>query len=360
MPKVLVADDDMLIRRFLEEALHVGGFDVVSACDGAEAIKLVDETSDWDVVVTDYQMPRATGIEVIAHALRVDPSLPCVIVTAFHDLDLAVQGMQAGAVGFIPKPFKSHHLLTVVQRALDRRQLATETIRLRLLAPMLERFTLVLANTLETKDLGTQRHCERLIGLSDALAERLGLDETSRAAVRLGACLHDIGKVGVPEHILRKPGRLTDAEFDAVREHPEIGAAILGHVDTWQEVRLIVRHHHERFGGGGYPSGLRGAEIPLGARIVCVADAFDVMRAGRPYAPPRFFDEIVSEMHQQSGRQFDPDVVRAFLDVVGDADATHEDEPHDLRATLSAVHPARSGSWLLPDTRAPSSGTISA
>jgi putative two-component system response regulator len=317
MPRVLIADDDALVRKLLVQTLEFGGYEVVAAADGAEAIAAVTAPGDFDVLVTDYSMPRADGIDVITHAQKVDSTLPCIIVTAFSGIDLAMRGMQAGAVGFIPKPFKADHLLTVVQRALERHHLATEAVRLRLLAPMLERFTMVLANTLETKDASTGRHSERLVSLADRTAIELGVDEERRSKIRLGACLHDIGKVGVPESLLRTAQRLSPEEFDTVRSHAEIGATILEDIDTWEEVREIVRHHHERFDGGGYPGGLAGETIPLGARIVCVVDSFDVMREGRPYAAARELDEVIAELHAESGHQFDPVVVDAFLGAIG-------------------------------------------
>ncbi|MFN2569032.1 MAG: HD-GYP domain-containing protein [Candidatus Dormibacteria bacterium] len=316
MPRVLVADDDAVIRRLLQHTLEYGGYEVVIAADGAEAIGLLSSERDLDVVVTDYSMPNADGIDVIAAAQTIDSTLPCIIVTAFGALDVAMRGMQAGAVGFIPKPFKADHLLTVVQKALERRQLSMETVRLRLLAPMLEHFTMVLANTLESKDLSTGQHSQRLVSMADLTAAELGIDGERRGAIRLGACLHDIGKVGVPSAILRKVERLSDEEFDAVRAHPEIGATILEGVETWEEVREIVRHHHERYDGTGYPGGLAAEAIPLGARIVCVVDSFDVMREGRPYSPAREIDEVVGELRTHSGRQFDPDIVTAFLRVL--------------------------------------------
>ena len=350
MSKVLIADDDPLIRQYLIAALEHGGHEVVAAADGAQAIEYIHDEPGIDVVVTDYSMPRSNGIDVITHARSFDPTLPCVIVTAFRDLDLAMRGMQAGAVGFIPKPFKAEHLLTVIQRAIERRALETEAIHLRLLAPMLERFTMLLASTLESKDLATQRHSERLAKWADRIGVRLGLGPDERSRLRLGASLHDIGKVGVPEHILNKTEPLLDEELAQIRRHPDIGADILARIDAWDDVRLIVRHHHEHYGGGGYPDGLRGEAIPLGARIVCVVDAFDVMRSGRVYCQPRLHDEILSELHELRGVQFDPDVVEAFIACL-DADP---EEPETRPLSTSAS--AGTTSWLLPDrARVPAS-----
>ncbi|MFI5286110.1 MAG: HD domain-containing phosphohydrolase [Candidatus Dormibacteria bacterium] len=316
MARILVAEDDALTRRFIEETLDFAGHEVTSASDGAEAISAVDSPGCFDAVITDYAMPHANGVDLIAHAQRVDPMISCIVVTAFRDLDLAMQAMQAGAVAFIPKPFKSMHLLTVLDRALERRELADEALRLRFLAPMLERFTMVLANALESKDYETQEHSTRLVGMSDAIARHIGIGDGMRSIIRFGACLHDIGKVAVPEALLRKPEALTAEERKVMQTHPEVGAAILADIDTWEDVRLIVRHHHEHFDGAGYPDGLRGERIPLGARIVSVVDAFDVMRTGRPYQPARSYEWILDELRRESGRQFDPDMVAALIAVM--------------------------------------------
>ena len=316
MARTLVVDDDRLIRSFLGRALEFAGHTVASAADGAEAINLIGSPGCFDVVLVDHMMPKATGIEVIAHTTAIDPTIASIIVTASRDLDVAVEGMHAGAVGYIAKPFKTEHLIAVVDNALRHRDLCVEATRLRLLTPMLERFAVVLANTLECKDVGTHQHASRLMELAGRVSAHLGLDPEAQDAIRLGACLHDVGKVAVHEDLLRKPSSLTEEEMRIVRKHPEVGAAILRDIHAWDPVRLIVRHHHERFDGGGYPDGLRGTGIPLGARIVGVVDAFDVMRSGRPYSPPRPLDAIVSELERERGRQFDPEVVDAFLAVM--------------------------------------------
>ena len=337
MAEVLVAEDDSLTRRFLQQALEFGGHRVAGAADGAEAIALLDEAGRFDCVVTDYAMPRSDGIDVINHAQQIDPTLPCVVVTSYRDLDLAMRAVQAGAVAFVPKPFKTEHLLTVVNGALRRRELATEAMRLRLLAPMLERFTLVLANTLESKDTATRWHANRLVHLSGRIAAFFGLPEDTRSAIRFGACLHDIGKVAVPEHLLHRPSALTPEEREIMRIHPVAGAMILESIDTWEDVRLIVRHHHERYDGQGYPDGLRGERIPLGARIVAVVDAFDVMRSGRPYSPARSPEHIRDELARGTGTQFDPDVVDALLAVTAPEDFLMPPESAPMQALITDV-----------------------
>jgi putative nucleotidyltransferase with HDIG domain len=196
---------------------------------------------------------------------------------------------------------------------------------------------MVLANALESKDYETQEHSTRLVGMSDAIARHLGIGDGMRSVIRFGACLHDIGKVAVPEALLRKPGALTAEERAIVRTHPEVGAAILADIDTWEDVRLIVKHHHEHFSGAGYPGGLRGDQIPLGARIVSIVDAFDVMRTGRPYQPPRSADWILEELRRESGRQFDPDLVAAFLAVMPTEGTTIDVPPLDFQPERRAA-----------------------
>jgi putative nucleotidyltransferase with HDIG domain len=332
MPRILVAEDDELVRRLLLRCLEAGGYDAEPAGDGAQAITKLSR-GGWDVVLTDYAMPRANGLEVIAAARRFDPTLPCVVVSALHDLELAMDAMAEGAVGFVPKPFKPEHLLVVVRKAIERRAMAVESTRMRLLGPMLEKFAMILANTLEAKDLSTHLHCERLVDYAGETAARLGLPSSELETVRLGACLHDIGKIGVPDVLLQKARGLDEEEWVVLRRHAEIGAAILEDIEGWAEVRRIVRHHHERFDGQGYPDRLAGDSIPVGARIVCVVDAFDVMRSGRVYSPARSHDQAVAELIRHRGTQFDPDVVDTFLRLV-DADR-HAAELHVVGRSMA-------------------------
>ncbi len=316
MPRLLVAEDDPLVARYLVRCLETGGYEAEIAEDGVRAIAMLAR-GGFDCVLTDYAMPRANGLEVIAAARQLDATLPCVVVTGMHDMELAMNAMAEGAVGFIPKPFKPDHLLVVVRNALERRQLAVESTRMRLLGPMLEKFALILANTLEAKDLSTHLHCERLVEYADEVGHALALPPEERETLRLGACLHDIGKIGVPDVLLQTGRRgLDEEEWLVLKRHAEIGASILEDIEGWTEVRRIVRHHHERYDGNGYPDNLRGMMIPLGARVVSVVDAFDVMTSGRPYSPPRPPEAAVAELVRQRGVQFDPDVVDAFLEVL--------------------------------------------
>jgi putative nucleotidyltransferase with HDIG domain len=318
MARILVVEDDAVTCKFMRLTLERDGHAVDSALDGADAATLLARALPaYDALVTDYCIPSMTGLELVALAHRVDPNLPSVMVTGNTQLDIAVQAMAAGAVNYVVKPFAGDTLRVVVARALDRRRISEEALRLRLIVPLLEQFTMKLADMVEARDIDTQAHCRRLVAMSDRIADRLELGPTERDAVRLGACLHDVGKIAIPDAVLHKAGPLLPEEWAVVKRHAEIGARLLDGVEHWRSAQVVVRHHHERWDGAGYPGNLRGAQIPIGARIVAVADAVDVMVKGRPYAPSRPLDQAVDELRRNRGTQFDPEVVDAFAAMAG-------------------------------------------
>ncbi len=317
MATVLVVDDDPTTCRFMRLSLERDGFAVIEAHTGNDALLALSRAGSpaVDVVVTDYRLPGVSGLELVSVATRMDATIPCIMVTGSTELDVATQAMSNGAVAYLVKPFTGDALRVTVARAMERRRLAEEAMRLRTVVPMLERFTMLLADMVEARDGETHAHCQRLIAISDRLAEALGVSADQRKNVRLGACLHDVGKIAIPDAVLHKPGSLTDEEWRVIRRHPEVGASLLEDFEHLREARLVVRHHHERFDGSGYPDGLRGAAIPLAARIVALADAVDVMTVGRPYQPPRSPEQVIEELLRHRGTQLDPDVVDAFLDL---------------------------------------------
>jgi putative two-component system response regulator len=225
--------------------------------------------------------------------------------------------MSAGAIGYLVKPFTRDLLRLTVSRACERRRLSEDAIRLRMVVPMLERFTMMLADVVEARDIETHAHCRRLVAMSDRIAEAMEIPGADRHSIRLGACLHDVGKIAVPDAILHKAGPLDPDEWETMRSHPELGASLMEGVEQWRKARTIVRHHHERFDGTGYPDRLAGQDIPIGARIVAVSDAVDVMINGRPYSPPRSPEHVIEEVRAHRGRQFDPEVADVFLAIAG-------------------------------------------
>jgi putative two-component system response regulator len=314
-PRVLVIEDDGSIRALLTVLLEREGFDVLTAVDGEAGLAAVD-SSDPDVVILDIGLPRIDGLEVTRRlrANRATRTLPIILLTARASIDDMVAGLDAGADDFIRKPFERPELLARVRSGLRMRRavLGMETAQAVVTA---------LASAVEAKDLVTEQHCERLAVVTARLCERLSLTVDEREAITYGALLHDIGKIGVPEALLSKPGPLTPDEWVVLRRHPEIGEQICRPLGLSQSFAPVVRHHHERWDGGGYPDGLRRGEIPLGARIVALADAFDAMTHDRPYRKAFSAGHALAELRDQSGRQFDPGLVEPFiacLDELGD------------------------------------------
>jgi putative two-component system response regulator len=315
-PRVLVIEDDGSIRALLTVLLEREGFDVVTATDGEAGLAAV-HASDPDVVILDIGLPRIDGLEVTRRlrANRATRTLPIILLTARASLDDMVAGLDAGADDFIRKPFERPELLARVRSGLRMRRAVQgmETAQAVVTA---------LANAVEAKDLVTEQHCERLAVVTARLCERLSLRVDEREAITYGALLHDVGKIGVPEALLSKPGPLTPDEWVVLRRHPEIGEQICRPLGLSHSYAPVVRHHHERWDGGGYPDGLRRGEIPLGARIVALADAFDAMTHDRPYRKAFSAGHALAELREQSGRQFDPGLVEPFiacLDELADA-----------------------------------------
>ena len=306
-PRVLVIEDDPSIRALLTALLEREGFDVATASDGDAGLAAVHER-DPDVVILDVGLPRIDGLEVTRRlrANRSTRTLPIILLTARASIDDMVAGLDAGADDFIGKPFERPELLARVRSGLRMRRavLGMETAQAVVTA---------LANAVEAKDLVTEQHCERLAVVAARLCERLGLGVDEREAITYGALLHDVGKIGVAEAILSKPGPLTPDEWVVLRRHPEIGERICRPLGLSQSFAPIVRHHHERWDGGGYPDGLRGAAIPVGARIVALADAFDAMTHDRPYRRAFSTSYALEEVRQQAGRQFDPELAEPFI-----------------------------------------------
>jgi putative two-component system response regulator len=310
---VLIVDDEPAVRQLIAGILTKAGHRVVTACSAEEAIAVV-EREDVAVVLTDINMPGSiSGLELIdaLHARR--PSLPIIPVTGSSDEANLQEALDRGAAGFITKPFKAAELRQKVGTAITRLLLAEVELRERLLAPTVAS---VLANAIEVRDDSMEGHTERLASLALEIGRRRRLSEHDLEALELGAVLHDVGKIGISDSILMKPGPLTAEERTVMEAHPVIGDRMLAPLALLEPVRPIVRHHHERWDGGGYPDGLVGEEIPLLARIVAVADSIEAMSGQRPYRSPLTKEGVVRELEHGRGRQWDPGLVDIALDLV--------------------------------------------
>jgi putative two-component system response regulator len=312
MSRILVIDDEDVIRRLMMEILESAGHEVAGAETADRALSLLD-AEEFDLVVSDVVMPGLSGLELVEAARARRASLPIVLVTGAGTYDTLSQALTRGAAGLVTKPFAHAELQNAVRDALERASRSREELRERLLAPTLAS---ALANAIEARDSYLHGHCERLAALAVRIGEELGLTAEEIETLRLGAILHDVGKIGIPDRVLLKPGPLDDEEWVIAKQHPLIGDKLLEPLDLLSAARPIVRHHHERVDGGGYPDGLAGDAIPLGARIVAVADSVEVMSSRQLYRRPRSTDEIVEELRRQRGAQWDAVVVDVVLALI--------------------------------------------
>jgi putative two-component system response regulator len=312
MSRILVIDDEAIVRMLVVEILEAAGHSVVDADSAERALELLD-SGDFDLVVSDVIMPGLSGLELLQRVQAQRASLPVVLVTGAGTYETLSQALTRGAAGLVTKPFAHADLQSAVADAIERASRSRDELRERLLAPTLAS---ALANAIEARDSYLHGHCERLASLAVRIAELLGLPVDQVETIRLGAILHDVGKIGIPDRVLLKPGPLDDEERAIVETHPEIGDKLLEPLDLLSGARPIVRHHHERFDGAGYPDQLAADDIPLGARIVCVADSIEVMSSRQLYRKPLDPEQIVEELSHCRGTQWDPELVDLTLELI--------------------------------------------
>ena len=329
-PSIVVAEDDSATRALLRVVLERAGYTVRQFEDGAEALDEILRHPP-DVALLDIGMPGLDGLEV-TRRLRAAPEmalLPIILVTARGRLEDKVAGLDAGASDFVTKPFEPAELLARVR---SNQRLSTALTRLENTTDVL----VALASAIDAKDPVTEHHCDRVAEQATILARTVGLSEAAIEAVTYGAVLHDVGKIGISETVLMKPGELSADERTEMERHPVIGDGILRPLRLGSIIGPIVRGHHERWDGGGYPDGLRGDAIPIGARIVSVVDAHDAMTHDRPYRPALSADEAREELQRSRGTQFDPELVDLFLMQLDGADRRGPNRPFTADLHLMA------------------------
>jgi putative two-component system response regulator len=308
---VLAVDDDPGALSALADALGTLGFEVVQAADGATALELARERQP-DVVLLDVQMPGMDGFEV-CRQLKADPILlliPVVFLTGHGSRRARLEGLEAGATDFLNKPCDLVELEVRVRNLVNFRRLTMEL-------DSAEQMVFSIARVVEARDQDTGDHCERLARLGVRLGERLGLDAEQITALRRGGYLHDLGKIGIPDEVLLKPGKLTADEWTVMKKHVEIGVEICSPLRTLQPVLPIMRHHHERFDGSGYPDGLTGEDIPLLARVFQVVDIYDALTVDRCYRAAMSVEQAVDVISSETEKGFwDPRIVREFLSLL--------------------------------------------
>ena len=330
--RILVVDDEEAIREIVCSMLTAANYKCGQASSGVNALALLESGEQFELMLSDLMMAELDGIGLLERTKERFPDMPVVMVTAVHDISVALQAIRNGAYDYLLKPFEREQLLATVRRALENRRLKLEnrayqtnlealvdakTEQLQRAMTDLERsygMTLeALGGALDLKDAETEGHSRRVTVFTIAIARAMGLPKDQIDVIARGAFLHDIGKMAIPDAILRKPGKLDPDEVERMREHCYHGYQILKKIPFLKEAAEIVYSHQEYYDGSGYPRRLKGEEIPLGARIFAVADTLDAITSTRPYRAAKPVAAAIAEIERCKGTQFDPQVVEAFL-----------------------------------------------
>jgi len=343
--RILIVDDEQTVRRLLKERLSVEGYHCREAASAAQALEELRNDA-ISLVLLDINMPGKSGVELLPELRASFPDTAVVMATAISDAGIAVRCMKNGAYDYVTKPFSLDDVLLSVERALERRRLELEVRDYRQhLEQMVEQRTEELRQAIskiklssldtihrlshaaEYKDQDTGTHIKRIGRCSACLASRLGLSDAEVESILYAAPMHDVGKIGVPDHILLKPGKLDPDEWSVMKQHTTIGAQILQGSDAEfiKMAEVIALTHHEKWDGTGYPRGLKGTEIPLPGRIVAIVDVFDALVMERPYKKPFSPEESLGVIREERGRHFDPEVVDALLAIENEISGIREE-----------------------------------
>lgn len=310
--KILIADDEPSILSALETYLVMQNYKIYTASNAEDALDTFKKHRPL-LVITDLKMPGKGGDHLLTELKKIDEYVQIIIITGFATIKSAVDSLKAGAFDYITKPFR----LEVVHHAIEK---AVEHLSLMIANKQLQENSLhvleSMVTTLEQRDFYTAGHSRRVTEWADAMAGELKLDTLLQRTIHLGGLIHDVGKIGIDDSILRKPSKLNKEEFEIIKTHPERGVQIIEPLEFLKETIPIIMHHHEMLDGSGYPGGLKGEDIPLGARILMVADTFDAMTSSRAYREALPAEAAMAELKRCSGSQFDPDLVKTFLKVL--------------------------------------------
>jgi len=353
---VLVVDDEEQVVKVVETALATQGYRAYGTIMPDKALDMV-KSHPIDLVISDVLMPGIDGIALMkkVHWIREDAGF--IMISGVDEVDMSVQAMKLGALDYLVKPFTIEALLRAVRNALDKHKLQMENRyyqldlekrvleRTRQLARVNRKMKQValqviesLANTVEVKDPYTRGHSDRVCRYSVLVAEAFGSSERDKQLLHISSLLHDIGKIGVRDSILLKPGPLSDQEWEEMRRHPEFGKRILEPIDIADEIKEWTYHHHERYDGTGYPDGLAGDAIPFGARILIAAEVFDALTTERVYKPAWPLTEVSEFFKEHSRKHFHPEIVDALVEIIqerGQEVLTRDSEASFFRAAVA-------------------------
>jgi putative two-component system response regulator len=306
---LIIVEDNNVLREGLKEMLSFEGFTVLSASNGREALKEMSAVTP-DLILSDITMPEMDGFAFF-NAVRSRPewiTIPFIFLTARGEREDVLAGKNLGAEDYLIKPLSRNELVTAVRARLAR----SRQLRVAQLQQAYEASLTALANAIDLRDRYTRGHVERVTAYTLALADTLGWQEWRLEQLRFGAILHDIGKIHIREATLLKTDPLNDEEWIEIKRHPVIGAEMIRDIEYLAPAVPVVRHHHERWDGKGYPDGLEGEKIPAGARIISITDSFDAMTTNRPYHTAKTLEEAYQEIERCAGKQYDPSLVSAF------------------------------------------------
>lgn len=312
---VLAVDDEWQVLAILSAWLKECGYEAACASNTAEALRILESRS-FDVVLCDVFMPEMSGLDLIQKIKDLNNDALIIMMSGYTDIAMAKQALELGAYDFLVKPFSLLAVPIAIERDLRLRQMqATRIIeqRNKVLIESIKALSAAVDAKEHSTEHSTVKHSERIAHLALMMADEVELSPADRSNLELAAYMHDVGKIGISEAILRKPDRLSEAEWEEIKTHPDTASHILSNIEQLEDLAQIIRHHHEWVEGSGYPDGLSGEQIPLLSRILAVADAFDAMTSDRPYRRAMTEREAIRQLKKASGTQFDSTIVEIFL-----------------------------------------------
>jgi len=313
--KILLVDDDRVtLKAISSKLMSETNYDCRCVTTKEEALDAVKKEM-FDIIISDYSLPDGTGIEILEAVKTFMYNVPFVMITASEQKELIQLAINHGADDFLTKPFHMENLPTIIERNIQRKQYEIKTKNPHKVSVLLKTIQ-SLITALEAKDSYTSGHSVNVARCAVRLGSSLGLPDTDLFTLELAALLHDIGKIGMPDNILQKKSTLQDAEYVTAKKHTIIGSEIVGKIDELKEVASIIRHHHERYDGKGYPDGLTGEVIPKFARILSIADSYETLISNRIYRSALAVEDALKEIEKNAGTQFDPELTKLFVEIM--------------------------------------------
>ncbi len=311
---ILIIEDDIQYGEILKDALQHFGYETHLAYSATGGMDIIRKCK-LDLIISDINMPSTNGIQLAEKLMKMYLDIPLILITGLDDLNLIKRALELGVSDYLVKPIKLDELPVVLEKSFERNRLVSKQLQENKAETLLKALK-ALMRALDAKDHYTCGHSHRVAALAMLMAEVLGLDAEQKYTLHLGAYLHDIGKIGMPDGILKKSESLEDFEYDIAKDHPVIGSDIIGEINELSEVASIVRHHHERFDGTGYPDGLKGEAIPFFARILSIVDCYEALVSDRVYRKGHSKKDALAMLEKDAGTHFDPELVKIFAQAM--------------------------------------------